>query len=244
MSLFLPVSFLLFLSGCGARRVNIKTTTFSDSNVIPNGFEKKKSFCITGGSYVEGVKQNNDELETKELKKKISLMLENRDFVVTESNSADYFLLFNYGCKSDTISYNALHYIPGTTYTSNATYSGSRGYYGQCNATTTSSGSYIYLPTQQTFFTKFLCFYIYNKEGQQQMLKDNTIPSQHIWYGLSVGVDGYADLRYYLDFLLLSMFNSFGKSGTVNDVIAEDDESMISLREQIAGKIIKPDQLK
>jgi len=77
----LPFCFILFLSGC-IRQFNIKTTAYSDSKVIPNGFEKKKSFCLANASGAEDAEQNNDELQTKELEKKIALMLVNRGYSV------------------------------------------------------------------------------------------------------------------------------------------------------------------
>jgi len=224
---------LSLLTGC-ARKINIKTTAYTDPRRLSHGFEKKKSFCLAGVSCADGISQNNDELQTKELEKKISIMLENKGYLIEQSKFADYFLIFNYGCKAETITYNALKYLPGPFCQTNATLTDSYGYYGHYNQTT-SSGSFFYVPEQCTYYTKFLRFYVYDKSGGQKLVDNPEGPGEHLWSGLSYGVDEYADLRTYLDYLLVSMFNLFGGSGERTDIMYEGNDGVKNLRQKMAS---------
>ncbi|MDR3549931.1 MAG: DUF4136 domain-containing protein [Candidatus Babeliales bacterium] len=220
---------MILLSGC-ARRINIKTTAYADSKVIPYGFGTNKTFYLEGESYADGVKQNNNALETKELKNKISTMLENKGHSVTESNRADYLLFFNHGCDQQTVTYDVLRYMPGPTLTSNSTVTGTAGgryFNSQYQNTTTTPGTFYWAPEQRTYFTKGLGIFIYDKKG-----------SEEIWKAYSVGVDEYNDLRTFLDFLLIPIFNLFGKSGEINNTMFEDNESVDLLRKQMSGEKI------
>ena len=230
----------LFLFGCGARRVTVKTIAYSNNNAIRNILkEKNKSFAIDGTPYSDKVKQNNDLLATEELKKKISLMLEKKEYKIEKNiHNADYLLLFNYGCKAKNVSYDVPLYIPGQTYTSNATFTNSRGFYGgEYKQTTSTPGSFCYVPEQYTIFTKFINFYVYDKTGIQHITTNNKILPPHIWYGSSIGSDKYDDLRTYLDFLLISIFKLFGENGERSDYMDEDNESVDLLRKQMSGEI-------
>lgn len=226
----------LLMPGC-VRRIQVHTNTYLDSKVISNGFVKNKTFAVFGDSFVDGVRQN-DVLATKELVGKIKVMLEASGFEVTENSMADYFLLFNYGCQSHTYTYNALRYIPGQTYTSNATFINQYGYYGQCNKTTTGSGSYTYVPEQRIVYYKFLSFYIYDGAGWEKVIQDQKVSSSHVWFGTASGIDEYADLRSFLDFLLVAMFRVFGSSGTIDIGIYENDGSVKLLRDAVKGNEI------
>jgi len=225
---------LSLLTGC-ARKINIKTTAYTDPRRLSHGFEKKKSFCLAGVSCADGISQNNDELQTKELEKKISIMLEDKGYLIDQNKLADYFLVFNYGCDAETIRYNSLKYLPGPVYKTDATLVDTFGYHGHYNQTTTSSGTYVYVPEQSIYYTKRLSILIYDKAGAEKCAKNPQAPSPHVWSGSSRGVDEYDDLRTYLDYLLVSMFNLFGGSGERTDIMYEGNDGVKNLRQKMAS---------
>jgi hypothetical protein len=229
LSLFLLS--LLLLPACMRREIRVATNSYADATFIPNGFVKGKSFAVSGGSYVDGIEQKN-EMQTKELTKKVSLVLDSEGYSVKQNlNQADYCIIFNYGSKSETKILNMPIYIPGQTTTSTGTVSGVRGYYGQYQQESATSGTYIYMPEEYTFYTKFLCFSVYDAKQCQSSRGGEKMPPQ-IWYGQVWNVNEQSDLRSYLDFLLIQLFKSFGKDsqGTITSSIYEDDESVAWLR--------------
>jgi len=215
---YVMTGLLVLLPACTPKNIHIDITAYADTSVIPNGFLKKKSFAVIGGSYVKGVNQNN-ELQTKELERKVSNILKDKEYIVTTNiEEADYCLFFNYGSSSETKVLNTLKYIPGETCTT----TGTLGLY-RYNQESATSGTYVYVPEEYTFHTKFLVCYVYDAKLCQNLNQD-IMPPQ-IWYGLAYGVDEYTDLRKYLELLLVQLFDFFGDNspGTVSTKASEDD---------------------
>jgi len=232
LGLIFCLGLCLFLSACMKRKIYIKTSAYACSESIPNGFLQNKSFTLVGDSYVCGVKQSDCELQTRELKKKMSLVLKSKGHSVIEDSGSDYFLVFNYGSRGETEVRNSLKYIPGETINTTGSLTGIYGYYGQYNQTTHSSGTYIFVPEKFNIYLKFLRLYVYDAKQYSKLSHTNTMPPQ-VWSGLAIGKDGYADLRTYLDFLLIHLFDLFGKNGEVIGEFSEDDERVIWLRQEM-----------
>ncbi len=226
---------LLVLPGCWGRKINIRATAYADSTALPYGFEKQRSFCIDGASSIDGVKQPVDELEIKELSKKISHMLVNNGYRVAQHGAADYCLRFNFGCKRGTQTYNSLKYVPGKTYKTNTTVIGTSGL-NNYDQTTTAPGQFVFVPEYYSVFSKFLDFYVYDKKGYEQITKNDKAPSSHVWYGHTESTDECPNMRTDVDYLLMAMFESFGENDSFETSIPEKDKSVKLLREQMFGR--------
>lgn len=231
---------IVLLPGCFQRSVRITSTAFADSNLRPDGFSKNKSFSIVN------IEQKN-ELQTKELGQKISIILENKGYAVKNLKDADYCLIFYYGIKSDTQICNVAKYIPARTANSRGTYgyhgqcqqpftsttnlNGTYGYDCQCQQRNQSSGAFVYIPELHTFYTKFLSFYVYDANSWKKSLNDNNEMPLQIWQGVASSVDEFGDLRPYLDFLVIHLFDIFGKNTPESSIILhENNQSVMWLR--------------
>lgn len=225
----------MLLPGCFKRTVRVGGNFYGDRDVIPNGFAKNSRFVVAGNSVVNGVEQFN-ELQTKEVKKKIELFLKSKDYRVRDRlEDSDYCIIFNYGSKTETKVVNVREYVPGGTTTTQ----GKVNLYGyQSNSanyseTTAHAGTYIYVPREYTYCTKFISLYVYNAASCKKELdsKSGVTPPQ-IWYGLVWQVDGCTDLRPYIDFLLVGLSDFFGKNtgGEVSFDIDEDCERLLFFR--------------
>lgn len=222
-------SILTVLPGCIRQPIRISSTSYADTTKISNGFSKDKSFAVASIPSADGAGQQN-ELQSKELEQKIAIAMNHNGYHIENSASANYYLLFDYGIKAETKTLNVAKYIPGQTVTSTGSLSGTYGYYGQYNQLSTSSGTYVYMPEDHTFFTKFLNFYVYDANECKTSSKNKTPPQ--IWQGTAWNIDEYGDLRAYLDFLIVHLVRIFGKNsvGTITNDMYGDDQSVALLR--------------
>jgi hypothetical protein len=231
-SLFL--SLVLLLPGCCQRQIKISRSTFADTEQIIDGFSEHSSFILLPTS-----EENNNELLDKEVGKKIATVLKDNGYsTVKQVKDADYCLFYTYGMKSETRTINELKYIPGqtiiTTGSASGTYGhlGNCGYYGQHQQQTQSSGTFVYLPEQYTFYSKFLTCRICDKiNGTKPPLKGKSEDTA-LWYGAVVNDDPNGDLRATLDFLIISLFDLFGENTQEINTITmyEKDRRVMSLR--------------
>lgn len=230
-ALMLVIGMLMFLPGCFKKKIKVLSTGYADTSVIPNGFRYNKSFAVAPCD-TDGTQKN--ELQTKEVEKKVCVALEDQGYTISPLDTADYCLLFNYGCESDTQTQQVLKYIPGTTYTTSGNVNTTYGYWGGYNETTTSSGSYAFVPETYTFYTKSLSFFVYDAK-QCLKIKTNKMPPQ-IWNGSAWNVDQNPNLRTCLDFLIIRLTDLLGqntlKPSTTNMYI--DDPDVEWLRENYA----------
>jgi hypothetical protein len=220
----------------------MQNNTYADVSKIPAGFSKEDSFMVSGGSIVNGIEVKS-ELQTKELTKKVNIILKKLGYQVANClQDAKYCILFNYGLTSESKILNTTKYIPGTSVTTTGSLNGIYGYYGQYKEQSQSSGTYILVPEEYTFYTKFLSFHVYDANAMHIALEDAKnselkLPPV-IWHGFTQNIDQGADLRLYLDFLCISLCNLIGKNtpGTINTYIYEDDEVIIWLRNTYLNK--------
>jgi len=199
----LLLAIIAFLPACFKRSIYVKKNAYADFTAIPHGFKPHSSFAITP------CEESND-LSAKEVERKISLALQSKGFSLKHLNEANYCLMYKYGMTSDTRLVNNLQYIPGPSITTTGTVSGNYGY-ARYNETTQASGTFISIPEQRTYYTKHLHCYVYDIKGSMYMIvrkKDET----PIWRGDALCVDTYGDLRSDIDFLILDLFDSFGKN--------------------------------
>jgi hypothetical protein len=235
ITLFLSIGVLTCLPSCVKRTISISGTTYADTSAIPHGFSKKNSFAVASASS-EDAKLGQGKLQTKEVEKKIAIVLKKRGYQVNQSQNADYAIVFNYGKKSETKVINVAKYIPGQSITSTSTLSGTYGYYGQCNQHAYTSGTYVYMPEEYTFCTKFLRFHVYDLKQYVLSQKYNFFGKAqtppHIWEGVVWNVNTSEDLRSYLDFLIIRLVSILGKNtpGTLTLEMLTDDPEVTDLR--------------
>jgi hypothetical protein len=231
--LFIPLIF--FLSGCCQRKVKIARSAYANTEYVTNGFSKHSSFIV-----LPSPSESDDTLLGKEVGKKISIVLQDNGYsTVKQKKDADYCLFYAYGMKSETRTINELKYIPGETITTTGTVSGAYGrcnnysYYGQHQQQSRSSGSFIYVPEQYTFYSKFLTCHIYDKKNNKKTVLNKKPENKSLlWYGAAINNDLSVDLRSTLDFLIISLLDLLGINTQEIDTVTmyEKDERVTSLR--------------
>lgn len=201
---------LVSLTAC--QRIYITTNSFADTEAIPCGFPKGSSFSI-GFVYTNNELISNDiaEMISKEVNRKITKILQDQGLVITkDAASADYNLIFSFGMTSFTSTVSVPVYIPGQAQYTNGSVYGNGGYV-QYNQQTQSSGSFIYVPKQCTYFNRSLVIQVYDarlfRENEQQ---------KQLWNGLAISTGESCDIRDIIDYLLVTAFKHFGKSTQKN----------------------------
>jgi len=196
--IYLLLIIVLALPSC-MKRVSISTNTFLNSRSIPDGFSPKSSFSIAP------LKQSNNQLFETEIENKIIKILQNKGYVVTDPDHADYYLIFDFGMTSSKQVVNVPKYVPGQSQTrSGNVYNGWKA--ANYNETSTSSGSIVYVPEEQTLFTRSLHLTVYDASLYKQKNQE-----EQVWQGSAASTGEDADLRDILDYLLVSVFKNFGK---------------------------------
>lgn len=219
---------LTFLPSCFRQPIRIKANAIADKEIIPYGISCKNSLFICGTSLVNGVETKN-ELEIKELKRKLSYMLEKRGYrIVNSCEAASYCLMFNYGMTSETQTFNVLKYIPGQKVVASGTIYGKYG--GGYEEQIESLGSWTYMPEQHTFYTKFIVLNVHDSKRSLNLLKRSGMQSSSmIWNGNVYQIDECGDFRKYLDPLVVTLCNLFGRDthGIIDIAVNEDDDADI-----------------
>ncbi len=178
---------ILFFNSCTNDGSNyIRTNTFADTKIIPDGFKPGDSFYISPN-------QSVNKFFSAEISSKIATILKNKSFVVKEdSDSACYKLVFGLAMKDRTEVRNAPRYIPdyGPWY-----YDRHRYHHGY-------SYRIIYVPEEYTVFNKILFVEVYKNN-------DKNIA---VWQGTTNHLDDDSELRQTVDYLLVALFRHFGKN--------------------------------
>ncbi|HEV2916967.1 MAG TPA: hypothetical protein VGW78_04420 [Candidatus Babeliales bacterium] len=230
--LFLSLVFIL--PGCCQRRIKITRSAFANTERITDGFPEHSSFVILPAS-----KEQKNKLLEKEIGKKISIVLQDNGYsTVKQKKDADYCLFYTYGMKSETRTINELKYVPGQTITTTGSASGTYGRYGNCGyygehqQQTQSSGTFVYIPEQYTFYEKFLTCHVCNKTKSTKIPLNKESRDTEVWYGVAVNNDLSGDLRGNLDFLIISLLDLLGSNTQeINSItMYEKDERVASLR--------------
>lgn len=225
----ISLSILLFVPGCMQENVRINSNAYADRDVIPHGFPKGTSMVIAQGGCLNE-ERVGAELQTKELKKKLQILLQANGFNVinpeAQINESAYFIVFTYGSEHETKTLQVAKYVNGpsefTTGISNLL-----GNYSQQKTTT---GSYVYVPEEHTYFTKSLTCYVFSANNLENFKQNGK--AEYIWKGQTYIVNENSDLRPYLDFLLIQLMNIFGKNtmATITTSMKKDNKSVACLR--------------
>lgn len=233
--LIVPLSIILLLPACFKQPIRVSGEAFADTTNLSNGFAKGSSFTLNGSRYTKEGKEFNDELQTKELEKKIAIALEAKGFATKDSQQdADYLINFIYSSASENKVLNVEKYIPGQSITAY-----SNGYYGKQSQTAYTSGTIVYMPEEHTFFIKLLNFQVYDLKNRNH--KNGKRP--HVWKGSTWNVDESSDLRSYLDFLVIQLVEMLGKNTikTVTVDLYDKDPAIKSLRQTYLNPIASLD---
>lgn len=202
---FAPLVLILFCS-C-ARQVSITSNSFADIQEIPYGFPDGCSFFILAA-------QNDNQMLSKEIAYKIEKIIEDKGYIISDAENADYYLIFTFGMTHSKATINTPKYIPGRTQTTTGSVYGCGGYAGYQEQTQT-SGSVIYMPEEYIFFHRMLQINVYNAEQYR-----NTKQESQIWQGSACSTGESSDLRNIMDYLLITAFKHFGEN-TKKDVHTE-----------------------
>lgn len=185
---------LLTLASCFiscVRKVDVTTNTFSDLTRIPQGFPSGSSFAILG-------LQENHPMLGKEVAFKISKILAESGYILTDQEHADYLIYFNFDLSSETRIVNVPHFIPGPTETTEKKVSSNNGEIVHYEEKKQGPGSIIFTPEERTLFTHQL----------QVLVKDQM--NEEVWQGSAQAQGSRGDLREEMNYLLVSAFQFFG----------------------------------
>jgi len=219
---FLVCAYLAALLSC-THHYKISVDTYADRYLIPNGFSIGSSFAIFPD-------KEDSSIFSKEVSQKIAQILKDRGYKLESVKKADYVLVFNSAITSTTTKINVPKYIPGETHTTSGSVSGNSGYVGSYSERTESSGKIVYVEQDYTFFTRGVSVYVYDAKRYRKDKQED-----QVWSGLAISSGENNDLRYVVDYLLVSVFSYFGdntnKSVKIN--MAEDDEKVRHLRAEL-----------
>jgi hypothetical protein len=245
-SFFLVLLSITVLSSC--IKVRVTTNTIADKRHLPIGFAPGASFRLLSLS-------NHDQMLSNEVYAKITTILENKGFVVVD-DAADYGLAFSFDMSSSEHTAYVPIYTPGTVSVTQGTVYNSRGFgAGGYTQTSQSSGTINYIPQNYTLFHRVLDIAIfdlklYRKEvqdrkeacswmqqfmhwinGSEPILDKDIWPKVQVWEGRTVSSSENADLRVALDYLLVGMFDYFGKDtyGEISRAIDYNDKEVLSI---------------
>lgn len=201
--LLLQLSILLLCTcSCAQHKIKIRNTAYSDIETIPTGFAKNSSFTLYVTSRIDGSDENNS-LQARELEQKMALLLKDKGYAIaTTRDQSDYCLVFNYGVETHTEKIT----VPRTTQKSTG-----YGFYGNYR-----SESIAYVPEQQTIYTTFVSCNVYDTQdyiaASREKSKKNGRAPQAIWHSKAVTINKDSNIREYLDALVISLYDLFGKS--------------------------------
>lgn len=217
----------LLLASCV--RYYVSTNSFIDSDFLPKGFPKNSSFAIVPS-------EEYNALFSKEVARKISKILEDRGYQVSNIDKADYYLFFDFGIESSTTTINVPKYIPGQTRSTQGNVYGSHGGYVHYQEKTQSSGTTVFVPESYTFFTRELTITVYDAKAYRKKKLENLI-----WHGRSVSSGSNGDLRQTIDYLIVTTFDTFGISTgkIVSSEISESDRRVRWLRGEPIHKKVR-----
>ena len=190
---------LLLLCSCGKQKLLISTNSFADVQAIPNGFSKESSF------FVEPMKEDN-QLFSKEVSRKIEIILKEKGYSIKSAEEADFYITFNSDMTSQTSIVNVPKYIPGQTQTTSGNVNGSKGTISY-NEQTQTSGSITYVPQEITFFIKAIFIQVYDAKLYRENKKEI-----QVWSGSAMCSGDNCNLRSTIDYLLTTAFKYFGKN--------------------------------
>ena len=217
--LFTGLALTVFLSSCV--KYSVLTNLFVDSTVIPQGFPVGTSFAVLS------IRDDN-RLFSKEVCHKIEKLLAEKGYTIANASHAKYALFVDFSISSSVETVNVPHYIPGQTQTTQGNVHGTYGNYGSYKETTETSGTTIYVPQTQVFFTRMLALSVH----ETKLLKKKQ-SEDPVWTGNSVSVGQNGDLRIVIDYLLVSAFKHFGVSTGkfVENELTEGDKAIKRLNE-------------
>lgn len=175
--------------------------------------------------------QEDNQMFSKEVTQKIGRILESRGYFVTENvRKADYALLFNFGITSTQTTINVPKYIPGQSQTTQGSVYGSSGGYGSYQQTTQTSGTTVYVPENYIFFTRALAIDVYDAKLYRKNKK-----IEELWKANAISSGESGDLRYIIDYLLVTAFAHFGgdTGKYVEKELSVDDREVRKLRGEI-----------
>lgn len=220
-----------------------------DREKIPSGFAKGSTLTVLPNN--EDSEMGRSSLQTKEVAAKLSLGLAQRGYSIKklsdpDRNNLDYVVMFNYGITSETRNEVKSFYIPGQTVTvqgNASTFGHVNGSYSHANyneftnasTVATSSGTYTYIPVTVTYHTKFLLCSVYDAKECQKYVdskdKNKKMP-QELWQGTACNVNTDAELKCYLDYLIIQLCRLFGTatSSDISTTIVESDEDFELMR--------------
>jgi hypothetical protein len=128
---------------------------------------------------------------------------------------------------------NLAQYVPGTTSTTTGT---ARGTYGSVNygETTEKSGYTKYVPTQITVHTRGVSLTAYDAAAYRKNKSE-----VEVWRVCTISSGQSSDLRYILDYLLVSAFKFFGINSKqdVYQKLDVDDQEVKHLREKLSSSL-------
>ncbi|HEB41704.1 MAG TPA: hypothetical protein ENI08_01625 [Candidatus Dependentiae bacterium] len=217
---------ILLLSSCSKR---IELQTYADIDSIPKGFSQGDSFFIF-------TKPSNNSLLAKEVVKKTAKLLNDKGYITTNKQSAQYYLFFNYGLETEkrtiqvpvtvgqttvSTSGNAYGSISGNSYgNSNGHIYGdlNGGWNGNSYSQSSLSGSASYsdhtvatqtafVPQEIMLFNKAIVFQIYDAKKYRESEQE-----EMIWQSMACNFDEDGDLRNSLDYLLIASLEYLGKN--------------------------------
>ncbi len=207
----------MLCTSCSAYRVS--TNTFVDIGELPRGFPIGASFAIIS-------KKEDHFLFSKEVESKIAKILLGKGFIIAEKGRADYFLAFDFDSQAFTETVHVLRYLPEETKSTKGNIRGKEDIKYQEEVK--SSGNAVYIPVERTFFTKNLNIFVYDAKLYGKAEREN-----EIWRGSCSSTGSDKDLRQVLDFLIISVFEYFGKSThkNIDSKLSKNYEAVQKLRE-------------
>lgn len=194
----LMIGLLSFLPAC-IRQVHITSNTFANANSIPYGFPLGSRFAIICTS-------NENRLFAQEVTAKISKILYENGYEVSDENNADYYLTFHFGMTSSRATKMVPVIVPGTSETTHGIVAGNRDFI-QYNERTQSPDTLTYVPHEYTLFTREL-----HLTASDAHLFRRTHQEEQIWQGSAISSGESGDLREVMDYLLKASFKNFGRN--------------------------------
>ncbi len=182
---------ILLLPACG-KQLRIKSNTFADAHVIPQGFPAGSAFSITP-------LQEDNRFLAKELTQKIGTILTQKGHHVTKTPFAQYHLEFSYDIRTATRTVTVPHYVSGPAQITQGTVCGTGGCMVYQEETQT-PGALVYTQEEESYFITSLSIEVYDTQDVE------------IWQGSASTASDSNDLRDTLDYLLITAFKHFGKN--------------------------------
>ena len=204
--LILLGTILIFLGAC--KTIKIVNNSFANKQSIPQGFIPGSSFCIKF-TYTDNplIPKNIAEMIASEAAEKIAKILQTNGYVIRNSKTADYNLVFSFGMTKSINIVNVPVYMPGQTQIKNGNILDNSGEAVQYQEETQTSGKVVYVPQECTVYNKNLVAQIYDARLQREANKE-----KQVWLGSADSSNESSDIRDIMDYLLVSTFKYFGKN--------------------------------